>query len=108
MRYKYKLDEGFDDNRSSLWDGQEKDARMMNSIIANLELCDWSIVQIFDNLARDQYIKKNWENAIRSKYRLKITQDKIKPEVRAYFDEHPEVVEVLGGIQAAACKYSAE
>ena len=93
MRYKYKLDEGFDDNRSSLWDGQEKDARMMNSIIANLELCDWSIVQIFDNLARDQYIKKNWENAIRSKYRLKITQDKIKPEVRAYFDEHPEVVE---------------
>ena len=93
MRYKYKMDEGFDDNRSSLWDGQEKDARMMNSIIANLELCDWSIVQIFDNLARDQYIKKNWENAIRSKYRLKITQDKIKPEVRAYFDEHPEVVE---------------
>ena len=93
MRYKYKMDEGFDDSRGNLWDGQEKDARVMNSIIANLELCDWSIVQIFDNLARDQYLKKNWENAIRSKYRLKITQDELKPEVRKYFDEHPEVIE---------------
>ncbi len=77
---------------------RKKDARVMNSIIANLELCDWSIVQIFDNLARDQYLKKNWENAIRSKYRLKITQDELKPEVRKYFDEHPEVIEKFWGV----------
>ena len=89
MRYKYKLDE--DPDGSSLWAGQEKDARMMNSIIANLELCDWSIVQIFDNLARDQISKKNWENAIISKYRLKIVQDSLKPEIKEYFDEHPEI-----------------
>lgn len=89
MRYKYKPDEEQDE--SSLWAGQEKDARMMNSIIANLELCDWSIVQIFDNLARDQISKKNWENAIISKYRLRIVQDNLKTEIKEYFDENPEI-----------------
>lgn len=54
----------------------------MNSIIANLELCDWSIMQIFNSIHDSQYKEKNWENAIRSKYRLRITQDPLKPELR--------------------------
>ena len=76
MRYKYKL--GSDSKETDLWTGHEDLSRVMNSIIANLELCDWSIMQIFNSIHDSQYKEKNWENAIRSKYRLRITQDPLK------------------------------
>ena len=90
MRYKYKL--GSDSKETDLWTGHEDLSRVMNSIIANLELCDWSIMQIFNSIHDSQYKEKNWENAIRSKYRLRITQDPIKPELREYLDNNPDIV----------------
>lgn len=90
MRYKYKL--GSDSRETDLWTGHEDLSRVMNSIIANLELCDWSIMQIFNSIHDSQYKEKNWENAIRSKYRLRITQDPLKPELREYLDNNPNIV----------------
>lgn len=90
MRYKYKL--GSDSQETDLWTGHEDLSRVMNSIIANLELCDWSIMQIFNSIHDSQYKEKNWENAIRSKYRLRITQDPLKPELREYLDNNPDIV----------------
>lgn len=90
MRYKYKL--GSDSMETDLWTGHEDLSRVMNSIIANLELCDWSIMQIFNSIHDSQYKEKNWENAIRSKYRLRITQDPLKPELREYLDNNPDIV----------------
>lgn len=90
MRYKYKL--GSDSRETDLWTGHEDLSRVMNSIIANLELCDWSIMQIFNSIHDSQYKEKNWENAIRSKYRLRITQDPLKPELREYLDNNPDIV----------------
>lgn len=90
MRYKYKL--GSDSKKTDLWTGHEDLSRVMNSIIANLELCDWSIMQIFNSIHDSQYKEKNWENAIRSKYRLRITQDPLKPELREYLDNNPDIV----------------
>lgn len=93
MRYKYKL--GSDSKETDLWTGHEDLSRVMNSIIANLELCDWSIMQIFNSIHDSQYKEKNWENAIRSKYRLRITQDPLKPELREYLDNNPDIVAQL-------------
>lgn len=90
MRYKYKL--GSDSKETDLWTGHEDLSRVMNSIIANLELCNWSIMQIFNSIHDSQYKEKNWENAIRSKYRLRITQDPLKPELREYLDNNPDIV----------------
>lgn len=90
MRYKYKL--GSDSKETDLWTGHEDLSRVLNSIIANLELCDWSIMQIFNSIHDSQYKEKNWENAIRSKYRLRITQDPLKPELREYLDNNPDIV----------------
>lgn len=90
MRYKYKL--GSDSKETDLWTGHEDLSRVMNSIIANLELCDWSIMQIFNSIHDSQYKEKNWENAIRSKYRLRLTQDPLKPELREYLDNNPDIV----------------
>lgn len=90
MRYKYKL--GSDSKETDLWTGHEDLSRVKNSIIANLELCDWSIMQIFNSIHDSQYKEKNWENAIRSKYRLRITQDPLKPELREYLDNNPDIV----------------
>lgn len=90
MRYKYKL--GSDSKETDLWTGHEDLSRVMNSIIANLELCDWSIMQIFNSIHDSQYKEKNWENAIRSKYRLRITQDPLKLELREYLDNNPDIV----------------
>lgn len=89
MRYKYKSEE----EEKHLWAGLEKEARMMNSIIANLELCDWSIGNICDSIAEEHFRNKNWEYAIRSKYRLRIGYDGLKPEIKTYFDDNPEIVD---------------
>lgn len=87
MRYKYKSEE----EEKHLWAGLEKQTRVMNSIIANLELCDWSIGNIFNSIAEEQFKNHNWEYALRSKYRLRIGHDELKPEIKKYFDEHLDI-----------------
>lgn len=66
MRYKsFFSDDEF-------WDGSEELSRVLNCILANLELSDWSLVQLFDQLSYNHYKNENWQLMLKSKFRIKI------------------------------------
>lgn len=54
-----------------LWDDFEKEARKLNSILATLEMCDFYLMGLFDDMGHDFYKNDNWGQMIRYKYRLK-------------------------------------
>ena len=90
MRYK-----DVKNKRQNLWKGNQELARTMNSILASLELCDWSLSSLFENLARKHLEKKNWELMLRSRYRLRMEDVPMKPELAAYLDEKKEVARLF-------------
>lgn len=82
MRYKSFLsDEEF-------WHGSEELSRMLNCILANLELSDWSLVQLFDQLTFNHYKMGNWELMLKSKFRIHMDSNaSLHPDIKAVFDE---------------------
>ena len=86
MRYK-----DYRNKKKNLWDDNENLARTMNSILASLELCDWSLSSLFQTLARNHMEKKNWERMLRCRYRLRMEDKSLNPEVARYLDEHEDV-----------------
>lgn len=86
MRYK-----DIKNHKKNLWDDNEALARTMNSILASLELCDWSLSSLFQSLARRHLEKKNWELMFRSRYRLRLEDKPLNPQVIEYLNEHEEI-----------------
>lgn len=80
MRYKSLLsDELF-------WKGSEELSRILNCVLANLELSDWSLVQLFDQLSYSHYKNANWELMLKSKFRIHIDDNSVlHPEIAAVF-----------------------
>jgi ppGpp synthetase/RelA/SpoT-type nucleotidyltranferase len=104
MRYKNKYGKAEKNALSGLvqiTDGKDKTriidaeehklSRVMNSVIANLELCDWSLVEIYDRLAEVQVSHKDWERAFQSRYRLNMVEGKLCQSITDYFDENPDI-----------------
>ncbi len=86
MRYK-----DIKNHKKNLWDDNEALARTMNSILASLELCDWSLSSLFQSLARRHLEKKNWELMFRSRYRLRLDEKPLNPQVVEYLNEHEQL-----------------
>ena len=76
---------------ADLWAGKGDQARYFNTILATLELCDKSIVTLFENLAHDLYKSRNWAGMIKSHFRLKMNDGDLYPEVLKLFDEDDRV-----------------
>lgn len=86
MRYKSSLpDEIF-------WEGSEEFPRVLNCILANLELCDWSLVELYEQLGYTHYKKKNWELMLRSHFRIRLSdEDPLDESVVRYFNGNTSV-----------------
>lgn len=69
-----------------LWSGKMSFSRYFNSILATLELCDKTLVTLFENLGHDLYKEKNWTAMIKAHYRVKMEERQIYPEVEAILD----------------------
>ncbi len=81
MRYKSFLTD------DQFWEGSEELSRMLNCILANLELSDWSLVQLFEQLSYNHYKHGNWELMLKSHYRIKMDDsDKLHPDIIKIFD----------------------
>ncbi len=86
MRYKSLLSD------SDFWQGKEELSRILNCILANLELSDWALVQLFEELSYNHYKRKNWELMLKSKYRIKIlANETLDPRILSVFDRDKEV-----------------
>lgn len=60
------------------WDKNKypEENRRFNGILATLEICDWSISQLIDDMAHEQYIQKNWVQMFQHRYKVKLNPPK--------------------------------
>lgn len=86
MRYKSILSD------DEFWKGSEELSRILNCILANLELSDWSLVQLFDQLSYNHYKRANWELMLKSKYRIKMSgSETLDYRILEVFDRNREI-----------------
>ncbi len=86
MRYKSLLSD------AQFWQGSEELSRILNCILANLELSDWSLVQLFDQLSYNHYKNGNWELMLKSKFRIKMDDSiPLDHRILSIFDQNREV-----------------
>lgn len=71
--------------------GNEALARKMNSILATLELCDDSVVQLLEDLGHQHYKDKMWCDMIRCHYRLKLDNTPLYNEIEEVLDSDTEL-----------------
>ncbi len=64
-----------------LWSCFPGFSRYFNSILATLELCDKSMVRLFEDLGHELYKTGKWSDMIKSHFRLKLGESSLYPEV---------------------------
>lgn len=74
-----------------LWADKADRSRYFNTILATLELCDKSIVTLFENLGHDLYHEKNWAGMMKAHFRIKMKSTDLYPELLEYFNNDTRV-----------------
>lgn len=78
-----------------LWSHFPAFSRYLNSILATLELCDKSMVTLFEDLGHALYKSGRWSDMIKSHFRLKLGEAQMYPEVEELLNDDMEQVENL-------------
>lgn len=73
-----------------LWRDYQGFSRYLNSILATLELCDKSMVTLFEDLGHTLYKAGRWSDMIKSHFRVKMSDVPLYPEVAALLDDEVE------------------
>lgn len=90
MRYKSLMSD------NHFWHGSEELSRILNCVLANLELSDWSLVQLFEQLSYNHYKNRNWELMLKSKFRIHMDDSsELHPDILAVFDKNKEIAKQL-------------
>ncbi len=88
MRYKSPYGDEF-------WKNNEDLSRTLNCVLANLELCDWSTLNVFDKLAYYHYTQGNWEMMMKGKFRLRFDSHHLSQELCDFLDANREAAYCL-------------
>lgn len=75
-----------------LWSHYPGFSRYLNSILATLELCDKSMITLFEDLGHALYKSGRWSDMIKSHFRLKMGTAQLYPEVEQLLNEDKEQV----------------
>lgn len=70
-------------------------SRYLNSILATLELCDKSMITLFEDLGHALYKSGRWSDMIKSHFRLKMGDAQLYPEVEQLLTDDMVQVENL-------------
>ena len=85
LRYKAKAD----------WNGSADLSRALNGIFATLITCDWSMLNIFDELSYRKYREKDWTAMLKNKLRIHVTEEPLSPALCELLSGHPEIAAEL-------------
>ena len=85
LRYKCKED----------WEGCEPYSRVLNGVIATLETAEWNMKALFDQMARSNFMNKNYRAMLRNKMRLRIKGEDFSESVHAFLLQHPLVAKSI-------------
>lgn len=78
-----------------LWNDYPGFSRYLNSILATLELCDKSMVTLFEDLGHEQYKNGRWSDMIKSHFRVKLGEAQMYPELEELLNKDLERVDNL-------------
>lgn len=76
MRYK----------QENVWENRVSFSRYFNSILATLELCDKSMVTLFEDMGHSFYKEGLWAEMIRAHFRLKMGDQQLYPDVKEFLN----------------------
>lgn len=79
LRYKHKSD----------WATHNELSRNLNGIFATLETCDWTILNVLDQLAYQKYKERDWEAMLRNHLRIRMDSAGLSKEIKLIFDSNP-------------------
>ena len=73
----HEIDHDFRYKNSEHWcqPEQKKFDRQLNGLVATLETADWGMLQLFNELAYKNYKDKCWNEMIRHKFRIKLSNE---------------------------------
>lgn len=85
LRYKSNAD----------WKGNNDLSRALNGIFATLETCDWSILNVFEELSYRKYKEKDWGAMLKNKLRIHFIDEKINKEIDELLNGNPSIAKEL-------------
>ncbi|QWV97205.1 hypothetical protein KP005_17970 [Geomonas nitrogeniifigens] len=74
-----------------VWSGHSDLSRALNGIYATLEMSDWAMLNIFEELAYRSYKKGDWSTMIRNKLRLHLLNYDIRPEILTQLNKSKDI-----------------
>ena len=85
LRYKCKED----------WEGCESYSRVLNGVIATLETAEWNMKSLFDQMARTNFLNKNYQAMLRNKMHLRIKGEGLSVRVHEFLLQNHHVAESI-------------
>lgn len=79
LRYKHKSD----------WDDHIELSRNLNGILATLETCDWTILNVLEQLAYQKYKEHDWEAMLRNHLRIRMDSTGLSKDIICILNENP-------------------
>lgn len=78
LRYKHKPD----------WTDHIELSRNLNGIFATLETCDWTIINLLDQLAYQKYRAGDWDAMLRNHLRIRMDDSRLSKEICTLFNSN--------------------
>lgn len=85
LRYKCKED----------WVNENDLARVLNSQLAVLESCDWTMLKIFDELSYNKYKNNEWSSFFRNIMRIRFVDQNFSNHINSYLDSNKWIAKKL-------------
>ncbi len=77
------------------WENASDLSRALNGVMATLETCEWSMLQLFDDLAHRHYRNGNWLPMLRHRFRVRLASNELSGELRAVLDGNPRLAKKI-------------
>ena len=79
------------------WEGQDDLSRALNGVFATLEISEWSMSRIFDELSYRHYKSRNWTGMLQNKLKMRI-HGELSSALHSIFDKNPAVAKEFSRI----------
>jgi len=77
------------------WQHQLDLSRTLNGVFATLETCDWSMLQVFDELAYRHYKSGDWQAMLRNKFRIRFDPTPLSEELRTVLTDQNDAAKKI-------------
>lgn len=77
------------------WQGLPIYDRQLNGLLATLETADWGMLQLFNDLTFNNYKKKEWNEMIKHKFRIRFQKDNLSDEIVSILNQNTSLAKKI-------------